>query len=56
MFGKLANGGEVHVSLKENALAFEMSPAPPKVVKKRVKKKGKTEIETPEGLGDEAAD
>ena len=47
LFGKLANGGEVHVSLKDNALAFEMSPAPPKVVKKRTKKKGKTGADTP---------
>ena len=38
LFGKLAHGGEVHVSLKENALAFELTPAPPKVVKKRGKK------------------
>jgi len=55
LFGKLANGGEVHVSLKENALAFEMSPAPPKVVKKRTKKKGKTETgaDTPGDLGSE---
>jgi ATP-dependent Clp protease ATP-binding subunit ClpA len=40
LFGKLAQGGEVHVSLKTNedgaaALAFEMSPAPPKTVKPR---------------------
>jgi len=59
LFGKLANGGEVHVSLKENALAFEMSPAPPKVVKKRTRKKGKTETETgaetPEGLSHDGA-
>ena len=40
LFGKLAHGGEVHVSLKEaddgtRALSFELTPAPPKVVKKR---------------------
>jgi ATP-dependent Clp protease ATP-binding subunit ClpA len=35
LFGKLANGGEVHVSMKEERLAFELTPAPPKVVKKR---------------------
>ena len=40
LFGKLAHGGEVHVSLKEDALAFELTPAPPKVVKKRGKKAG----------------
>jgi len=39
LFGKLANGGEVHVSVKEDALAFELTPAPPKLVKKTAKKK-----------------
>jgi ATP-dependent Clp protease ATP-binding subunit ClpA len=34
LFGKLANGGEVHVSVKEDALAFELTPAPPKLVKR----------------------
>ena len=43
LFGKLAHGGEVHVSLKEaddgtRALSFELTPAPPKVVKKRPSK------------------
>ena len=35
LFGKLRHGGEVHVSVKENALAFELTPAPPKLVKSR---------------------
>jgi len=30
LFGKLAHGGEVHVSVKDDALAFELTPAPPK--------------------------
>ncbi|MCC6826599.1 MAG: ATP-dependent Clp protease ATP-binding subunit ClpA, partial [Novosphingobium sp.] len=34
LFGKLAHGGEVHVSLKDDALSFELTPAPPKLVKK----------------------
>jgi ATP-dependent Clp protease ATP-binding subunit ClpA len=38
LFGKLAHGGEVHVSLKENALSFELTPAPPRLVRKAVKK------------------
>src|SRR5687767_3437748 len=38
LFGKLANGGEVHVALKDGALAFELTPAPPKEIKKRPKK------------------
>ncbi|WP_423141319.1 ATP-dependent Clp protease ATP-binding subunit ClpA [Parablastomonas sp. CN1-191] len=35
LFGKLRHGGEVHVSVKEGALAFELTPAPPKLDKKR---------------------
>ncbi|TCJ41065.1 ATP-dependent Clp protease ATP-binding subunit ClpA [Parafrankia sp. BMG5.11] len=30
LFGKLSDGGEVHVSLKDNQPAFELTPAPPK--------------------------
>src|SRR6187397_17391 len=30
LFGKLATGGEVHVSVKDDALAFELTPAAPK--------------------------
>jgi ATP-dependent Clp protease ATP-binding subunit ClpA len=37
LFGKLADGGEVHVSVKDGKPAFEMTPAPPKV--KPAKKK-----------------
>jgi len=35
LFGKLANGGEVHVSVKEEKLNFELTPAPPKEDRKR---------------------
>jgi len=35
LFGKLAHGGEVHVSVKDDKLAFELTPSPPKQVKKR---------------------
>jgi len=35
LFGKLAQGGEVHVSVKDDKLAFELSPAPPKASPKR---------------------
>jgi ATP-dependent Clp protease ATP-binding subunit ClpA len=31
LFGKLRHGGEVHVSVKEDALNFELTPAPPKL-------------------------
>ena len=33
LFGKLTHGGEVHVSVKDEKLSFELTPAPPKVVK-----------------------
>ena len=35
LFGKLAHGGEVQVSLKDDALSFELTPAPPKLVKRK---------------------
>ena len=35
LFGKLVHGGEVKVHLKDSALAFEITPAPPKRPKKR---------------------
>jgi ATP-dependent Clp protease ATP-binding subunit ClpA len=43
LFGKLATGGEVHVSLKheegkDTALSFELTPAAPKLVKKKAKR------------------
>ena len=41
LFGKLAHGGEVHVSVKENALSFELTPAPPKLVKRAADRKTK---------------
>ncbi|MEO5604135.1 MAG: AAA family ATPase, partial [Novosphingobium sp.] len=37
LFGKLAHGGEVHVSVKDAALSFELTPAPPKLVKRKAK-------------------
>ncbi|MFL6847024.1 MAG: AAA family ATPase, partial [Sphingomicrobium sp.] len=33
LFGKLVNGGEVRVRIKDNAPAFEIVPAPPKAAK-----------------------
>ena len=58
LFGKLANGGEVHVSLKEDAqketaLSFELTPAAPKVVKKKARK-GKASGTAPAPNTDEA--
>ena len=40
LFGKLSAGGEVHVSVKDDKLAFELTPAPPKGKPKRKKKAG----------------
>ena len=42
LFGKLAGGGEVHVSIKDEAPAFELTPAAPKVAKPRPPKKART--------------
>ena len=41
LFGKLSDGGEVHVTVKDNKPTFEMTPAPPKAAPKR-KTRGKT--------------
>jgi ATP-dependent Clp protease ATP-binding subunit ClpA len=38
LFGKLVNGGEVKVRIKDNAPAFEITPAPPKALKAKPKK------------------
>ncbi|MCJ2187544.1 ATP-dependent Clp protease ATP-binding subunit ClpA [Novosphingobium beihaiensis] len=38
LFGKLAHGGEVHVSVKEDALSFELTPSAPKVSKAKKRK------------------
>ncbi|MEO6389042.1 MAG: ATP-dependent Clp protease ATP-binding subunit ClpA [Croceibacterium sp.] len=38
LFGKLAHGGEVHVSLKDDKLAFELTPAAPKAPRPSRKK------------------
>nr|WP_137677009.1 ATP-dependent Clp protease ATP-binding subunit ClpA [Parerythrobacter lutipelagi] len=35
LFGKLADGGEVHVSVKDGKPSFEISPSPPKAKPKR---------------------
>jgi ATP-dependent Clp protease ATP-binding subunit ClpA len=50
LFGKLANGGEVKVRIKDNAPSFEIIPAPPKPSKKKKKKDGAqaTEADQPE--------
>ncbi|WP_324740781.1 ATP-dependent Clp protease ATP-binding subunit ClpA [Tsuneonella sp. CC-YZS046] len=39
LFGKLSQGGEVHVSVKEDKLNFELAPAAPRVVKQKPKRR-----------------
>ena len=46
MFGKLVNGGEVKVRIKDNALAFEITPAAPKAAKVKAQK-GKAKAAKP---------
>jgi len=41
LFGKLAGGGEVNVSIKDGEPAFELTPAPPKAKRKPPAKKKK---------------
>jgi ATP-dependent Clp protease ATP-binding subunit ClpA len=41
LFGKLVNGGEVKVRIKDNAPAFEIVPAAPKPPKGKPKAKAK---------------
>ena len=60
LFGKLAQGGEVHVSTKDGedgkpVLAFELTPAPPKVVKRR-KRKTKKVDPAPQTKNDESGE
>ena len=43
MFGKLKNGGEVKVHLKDNALNFEVTAAAPKAKKKKASAKKKAD-------------
>ncbi len=56
LFGKLAGGGEVHVSVKEDALVFELTSAPPKAKPKRKKKPAAKKPETPSADKDAGLD
>jgi len=53
LFGKLVNGGEVKVRIKDNAPSFEIVPAPPKAVKPKGGKT-KTKVTAKGKAGDEA--
>ena len=51
LFGKLADGGEVHVSMKDGKPNFELTPAPPKPPRK---KKRKAAVDSSEAENDQA--
>jgi ATP-dependent Clp protease ATP-binding subunit ClpA len=53
LFGKLVNGGEVKVRIKDNAPSFEIMPAPPKPSKGKVGK-AKAKATAKGKAGDEA--
>ncbi|GAA5046172.1 ATP-dependent Clp protease ATP-binding subunit ClpA [Erythrobacter westpacificensis] len=46
LFGKLAAGGEVHVTVKDEKLAFELTPAPPKTKPKGKRKAAAKKADT----------
>jgi ATP-dependent Clp protease ATP-binding subunit ClpA len=57
LFGKLRHGGEVHVSVKDDSLGFELTPAPPKLVRKKAvkaspKRKSKAQPDQSDDTGD----
>ncbi|HEU4705223.1 MAG TPA: AAA family ATPase, partial [Sphingomicrobium sp.] len=54
LFGKLVNGGEVKVRVKDNAPAFEITPAPPKAAKPKAAGKGRSK--TPAARSEKAPD
>ena len=56
LFGKLAQGGEVHVSVKEDALNFELTPAAPKLTKSGKKKAPARKAARNGSLPEESAD
>ena len=51
LFGKLIHGGEVKVTIKDNAPSFEIVSAPPKASRK----KGKKATEPEQGPAEEQA-
>ena len=53
LFGKLADGGEVHVSVKGGKPSFELTPAPPKT---RTKRKAAKKATAKRSAADKAPD
>ncbi len=58
MFGKLADGGEVHISVKDDKPSFELTPAPPKAARKPNRKKTvkKPAADKPDAAASESKD
>jgi len=56
LFGKLAGGGEVHVSIKDDALSFELTPAAPKLTKAKKKTAAKRATRNAGPQAEESAD
>ena len=60
LFGKLSEGGEVHVTVKDGKPSFEVTPAPPKAAPKRKASKKAaakgTETQAPDASADEGPD
>ncbi len=59
LFGKLADGGEVSVTMKDGKPSFELTPAPPKAkrkpaAKKKAAPKKKPEADASEGKGSDS--
>ena len=52
LFGKLAHGGEVQVAVKEDALAFVLTPAPPKEARGKSKAPAKKSSASRQAKGD----
>jgi ATP-dependent Clp protease ATP-binding subunit ClpA len=56
LFGKLADGGEVQVGIKDGKPAFELTPAPPKAKPKRKSAKKKPAAKKPEADAADGSD
>ncbi|TCD06712.1 ATP-dependent Clp protease ATP-binding subunit ClpA [Erythrobacteraceae bacterium CFH 75059] len=56
LFGKLAEGGEVRVGVRDNRPAFEITPAPPKARKARQKREEEDTFDDDEAAPDSVVD
>jgi ATP-dependent Clp protease ATP-binding subunit ClpA len=56
LFGKLADGGEVHVSIKDGKPAFELTPAPPRAKKSSKKEQQEAKADKPARRSEKAGE